>query len=158
MKKHIKRFTQKVLNRPSSSVGTEQDTSSGSSPAASTANRNEPRARQQQYGLFEFETHDTQPTPAGSERFPIDIIAVHGLGGDSYKTWTHRSTGKLWLRDFLPGFLPGCRVYTFGYPSKLTDVNMRAGVQDFGRKLLGAIRDHIEDSSEVRLRIVLFSS
>lgn len=159
--KHVDRFKRIFSKHPRSSVATEQETSSGASHTASTSEPTEqprPRQQQQQYGLFEFETHDIQPQSSGPERFPVDIIAVHGLNGDAYKTWTHRSTGKLWLRDFLPAFLPGCRVYTFGYPSKLKDVNMCAGVQDFGRELLGSLRDHIEDSAEVRSSSVPFSS
>lgn len=146
--KHVERLKKKVFKRPGSPARTEQDTPSGSSNAQSTAGPTEPR-KGQQYGLFEFKTHDVQPEPLGSERFPVDIIAVHGLGGDAYKTWTHQSTGKLWLRDFLPSYLPGCRVYTFGYPSKVDDVDMCAGVQEYGRKLLGSVRGHIEDSTEV---------
>ncbi len=39
---------------------------------------------------------------------PVDrysIIAIHGLGGDAYRTWTHENE-KLWLRDFLPLQIP----------------------------------------------------
>lgn len=154
--KHVDRFMNKVLKRTSSPARTELAATSGgpsgSRGATSAAEQSEPH-KKQPYGFFEFETRGLQPKPSTStlESFPVDIIAVHGIGGDAYQTWTHPSTGKLWLRDFLPGFLPGCRVYTFGYPSQLNDVNMRAGVQEFSRKLLGSIRNHIEDSSEVML-------
>ncbi|KPM39876.1 hypothetical protein AK830_g6697 [Neonectria ditissima] len=73
-----------------------------------------------------------------SETYPVDIIAVHGLNGDAYSTWTHSLTGTLWLRDFLPNFLPGCRVYTYGYPSKLFCDVSRGRVQEFGRGLLAS--------------------
>lgn len=60
------------------------------------------------------------------------IIAVHGLGGDAFTTWT-ASNGKLWLRDFLPDqlrdppddFKSGpddtkvARVMTFGYDANM---------------------------------------
>lgn len=153
--KHIERFKQRVLKRASSPARSDSGTSSASAQAGdareSSPHQGEP------HGLFEFKTGDVQVEPAQSERFPVDIIAVHGLNGDPYKTWTHPATGKLWLRDFLPSFLPGCRVYTFGYPSKLMDVETRAGVQEFGRKLLGSVRDHIEGSTEV-LPFTLFIS
>lgn len=170
--KHVDRLKRVFSKRPKSSAGTEQGTAAGASHTASTADSTQPRPppqqeqeqrqqqqqQQKQYGLFEFETGNVQPQPSGPERFPVDIIAVHGLGGHAYKTWTHRATGKLWLRDFLPGLLPGCRVYTFGYPSKLKDVDMCADVQDFGRNLLGSLRDHIEDSSHVCASSVPVSS
>ncbi|KAK0709354.1 hypothetical protein B0T26DRAFT_623891, partial [Lasiosphaeria miniovina] len=49
-------------------------------------------------------------------QYPVDIIDIHGLNGHPFNTWTHEN-GTLWLRDLLPGHLPGCRVYTYGYPS-----------------------------------------
>ena len=51
----------------------------------------------------------------------ISIIAVHGLGGHWESTWTGAS-GKLWLRDFLPGQLNDAgiqsRIMSFGYDSQ----------------------------------------
>jgi len=44
------------------------------------------------------------------------IIALHGLGGDAFKTWTDKQ-GHLWLRDSLPGHIPDARIMTFGYDS-----------------------------------------
>ncbi|EAQ91929.1 hypothetical protein CHGG_00164 [Chaetomium globosum CBS 148.51] len=34
---------------------------------------------------------DTTPGPDGGEQYPVDIVAVHGLNGDSYTTWTHQN-------------------------------------------------------------------
>jgi hypothetical protein len=34
-----------------------------------------------------------------------DKVAVHGLNGDPFTTWTHEN-GKIWLSDFLPTLLP----------------------------------------------------
>jgi len=50
-------------------------------------------------------------------------MAVHGLGGDAYQTWT-ASNGKLWLRDFLPFDLLAegtktARIMTFGYDANV---------------------------------------
>ena len=49
----------------------------------------------------------------------FSIVAVHGLGGHAMATWTHDSTGKLWLRDFLPHTIPNARIMTFGYDSRV---------------------------------------
>lgn len=141
--KHLERFKRRVLKRSSSSAGSELNESSPDSDSTGQATPNQPRTYEK-YGLFKLD--ESRPQPAGPEQFPIDIIAVHGLNGDAYGTWTHSATGKLWLRDFIPEFLPGSRVYTFGYPSKLKDVDMRAHVQEFGRKLVSSVRDHLEDS------------
>jgi pimeloyl-ACP methyl ester carboxylesterase len=56
----------------------------------------------------------------GSPLIDVSIIAVHGLGGDSYNTWTDSESGKLWLRDLLPlskGF-GNARIMTFGYDAR----------------------------------------
>lgn len=64
----------------------------------------------------------TQPTPqilrgmkvvVPNDDAAVDIICVHGLTGDSEKTWTTGSTN--WIRDFLPQAVPSARVIAYGY-------------------------------------------
>lgn len=50
------------------------------------------------------------------------IIAVHGLHGDAYKTWTAKpefpgEEEVLWLRDLLPDEVPNARILAYGYDS-----------------------------------------
>ncbi|KAG0648829.1 hypothetical protein D0Z07_4939, partial [Hyphodiscus hymeniophilus] len=47
------------------------------------------------------------------------IVAVHGLNGDPYRTWTTKS-GICWLKDLLPANLKNARVLTFGYNANAT--------------------------------------
>jgi WD40 repeat protein/pimeloyl-ACP methyl ester carboxylesterase len=72
---------------------------------------------------------------------PLDIIFVHGLGGDSRKTWSkNHDTGLFWPGLWLP-LEPGignARVLTFGY-----NANFRPGapkslsnMTDFSKELL----------------------
>jgi hypothetical protein len=49
--------------------------------------------------------------------FPVDIVAIHGINGDAYDTWTDEKTKYFWLRDSLPKEFPGARVFTYGYPA-----------------------------------------
>ena len=62
---------------------------------------------------------DSKPDESGLMDFPVDIVAIHGLNGNAISTWRHQPDGTVWLRDLLPNSLPGCRVYTYGYPSKI---------------------------------------
>ncbi|KAH8151561.1 uncharacterized protein LAJ45_04182 [Morchella importuna] len=52
----------------------------------------------------------------------VDIIAVHGLHGDAYKTWTAKpekagGAEVMWLRDLLPTEIPNARILAYGYDS-----------------------------------------
>jgi hypothetical protein len=84
----------------------------------------------------------------------VDIVAVHGLGGDSHSTWTSPN-GHLWLRDSLPQALENppadfgyganaskvARVMTFGYDANILT---RASSQRsfiFGEALLTELTD-----------------
>ncbi|KAH1519722.1 hypothetical protein KXW39_007268 [Aspergillus fumigatus] len=47
----------------------------------------------------------------------VDIVAVHGLNGDSITAWSGPETGTLWLKDLIPKHIPHARVLSFGYES-----------------------------------------
>jgi hypothetical protein len=52
------------------------------------------------------------------------IVAVHGLNGDAFRTFTSQTTGQCWLSqlDMLPRDLPRCRVLTFSYPAVVAKI------------------------------------
>lgn len=91
---------------------------------------------------------DSTVDPSAPENYLVDIIAIHGLNGNAHSTWRH-ANGKLWLKDFLPGSLPGCRVFTYGYPSKVFDGSSFADVKDYARALLNDIRNLQRSSNTV---------
>ena len=62
-------------------------------------------------GLLNLYRPDEEPS--------IDVVAIHGLRGHRINTWTHSSSGKLWLRDFLPAQLPRACIWTFGYDAEI---------------------------------------
>jgi hypothetical protein len=75
----------------------------------------------------------------GDFRYPLDIVAVHGITGNAIDSWAH-DNGCNWIRDILPQRLPGARIFSFGY---LTDVIQPLGTgnfDDFARALLEHLR------------------
>lgn len=99
-----------------------------------------------QTGLFALAEDNASPDNSSE---PVDVVAIHGLGGNPYSTWTHPETGNLWLRDILPSYIPDGRVYTFGYASKFIANQSIATIPDFARALLDSLRNHREESGEV---------
>ncbi|TVY34388.1 Protein SERAC1, partial [Lachnellula subtilissima] len=67
---------------------------------------------------------------------PVDIIALHGINGDAYSTFTAPSSENLWLRDFLPRSFPGARIYTFGYDARVFFSLATGDISTFANSLL----------------------
>ncbi|KAL9052087.1 MAG: hypothetical protein Q9162_005604 [Coniocarpon cinnabarinum] len=74
-----------------------------------------------------------------------DIIAVHGLGGHMYKSWTHENT-SFWLKACLPDDVPNCRISTFGYDSRIFGSHSVSGIEEFARQLLDATAREVGDT------------
>ncbi len=120
------------------------------SRAAGNAEIPEESSRNQNsFGLFRIygraaAREDVQPiselvtkSPDASDN--VDIVAIHGLGGTAFKTWTH-DNGKMWLRDFAPSHFPGARIFTFGYDSGIAFSRGTGTVSDFAKVFLEAIK------------------
>ncbi|OCL04556.1 hypothetical protein AOQ84DRAFT_380441 [Glonium stellatum] len=82
-----------------------------------------------------------------------DIIAIHGIGGDPYRTWTHEN-GALWLRDFLPKNIKGARIFSFGYDAEVALTRSQTRLDDFARSLLNKLR--VERDGELQSRPLIF--
>lgn len=69
----------------------------------------------------------------------LDIVAVHGITGDAYDTWTH-GNGTFWLRDLIPNDLPGARVFSYGYPADVFCTFATGTIDTFARSLLESLK------------------
>ncbi|KAH0543156.1 hypothetical protein FGG08_002501 [Glutinoglossum americanum] len=91
----------------------------------------------EQLGLFEL----WPASPAGiisKIKTRVDIVAIHGLGGGPFKTWTEGY--RMWLRDFLPSTLPEARIMTYGYGSAIAFCDLASGISDTALDLLERLR------------------
>ncbi|KAG4253672.1 hypothetical protein FPRO03_07632 [Fusarium proliferatum] len=148
--KHVHRFKARVLKRSDLPSGSALETQSQSASVALPGSAEHPAEKN---GLFKLAESKPASDLSGSTSFPVDIVAVHGLNGDAFSTWTHKPTGILWLRDLLPSYLPGCRVYTYGYPSKIFSQSSER-VQEYALNLLISLRDICEDSENAKRSVV----
>lgn len=140
----MKKLKERLLKKKHWGHGEKEPVKAGPIPTSSSAPSKElsqsatpplsEKPEKEKYGLFPLSEANS------SQEFPVDIIAVHGLNGNAFTTWTHPDTKTLWLRDLLPNALPGCRVYTFGYPADIFFNQSRANVRDYARRLLTDLR------------------
>ena len=94
--------------------------------------------------------HVLVPRPANQGAI-VDIVAIHGLNGHYDLTWTCTTpSGKQvnWLKDFLPGQIPQCRIMSYGYNSAVQFSKSAADIGVFAEQLLFSLmakrRSHIE--------------
>ena len=73
------------------------------------------------------------PTVEAAE-ITADVVAITGLDGHAYGSWSGGNPKRMWLRDFLSKDLPKCRVMTYGYNSKLSTPGLHT-ITDFGTGL-----------------------
>lgn len=119
-----------ALSRHSAEPSTQAPASQRSQPA-------------EKIGLFELGKgmHDDEKT--------IDVVAVHGLQGDSHQTWTHEN-GIMWLESILPDKIPYARVMTFGYNSTVAFSSSAAKLEDKSIDLINRLsmkRSSVENGS-----------
>ncbi|KAM4063706.1 alpha/beta hydrolase family protein [Hirsutella rhossiliensis] len=89
--------------------------------------------------------HQVYPNPNTRSNPDIDVVFVHGLGGDSISTWTKDKS--LWIRALLPKspLYQNARILSYGYDARAFvrpfahSVNGR--VFTFAEALLGDLRD-----------------
>ncbi|KAH8805440.1 hypothetical protein F5884DRAFT_446454 [Xylogone sp. PMI_703] len=52
----------------------------------------------------------------------VDLVAIHGQGGNWKTSWTDKVTGTFWLGDILPEVVPESRILSYGYGASKSSV------------------------------------
>ena len=77
------------------------------------------------------------PSPA-----VLDIVFIHGLTGNAYSTWLHKSTNIHWPKDLIKDDMAKARVMTFGYDADVARFwgqVAQDGISGYARDLLGKL-------------------
>lgn len=67
------------------------------------------------------------------------IVAVHGLGGDPWSTWTHRETEECWIKDFLPSDIEEARILTYEYQTTVAVEELAQSILTISKQLLESL-------------------
>jgi hypothetical protein len=108
----------------------------------------------QPYRLGLFPLHPPPSDTLLAANCPVDIIALHGINGDAYTTFTSPTSTSFWLRDFLPHSFPGARIYTFGYDASVIFSLGTGDISSFAGSLLEDVRNVRLGREEQRRPIV----
>ncbi|EAS28261.3 uncharacterized protein CIMG_09465 [Coccidioides immitis RS] len=92
--------------------------------------------------------------PACSDDVLYDLVAIHGLNGDAFETWTHKESRVMWLRDLLPRELPNVRIMTFGYNARLRNFAGHQDLRNIATKLLSELADSRKTAKEINRPLV----
>lgn len=67
-------------------------------------------------------------------------IAISGLGCHAYGSFKEKKGDHMWLRDSLPHHIPGLRVFTYGYPSRIFQSNSHLELEGISTPFRIALR------------------
>jgi hypothetical protein len=113
--------------------------------------------RPEQFGLFALTSESEDNLDPGL----LDIVAVHGINGDTFNTWIYGDYGALWFRDFLPSQISGARVFIFGYDSNIAFTRVKGSLDSYAKELLeqlNAVRFGKIQISQKSLRYLINST
>jgi len=64
------------------------------------------------------------------------VVAVTGLAGHAFGSWTSRKTHQMWLKDFLSKDVKNIRIMTYGYDSSLVRPETNGRLIDYRRNFI----------------------
>ena len=74
--------------------------------------------------IGEGQNHGIRVLYEGGAEASVDIVFVHGLTGNAYKTWLHKEKGVMvhWPSELLKQDLPDARIMSFGYDADIVNL------------------------------------
>jgi hypothetical protein len=96
--------------------------------------------------------------PALGDRVDADILAIHGLNGHPCGSWLSKTKKPaMWLHDFLPHDIPGCRILLYGYKSNIFEEkeHLRHDLAIQSERL-NATLNNARNTHETRTRPIIF--
>ncbi|KAI1751937.1 hypothetical protein F4782DRAFT_530881 [Xylaria castorea] len=79
----------------------------------------------------------------------LDVVFVHGLNGNLYDTWTAPS-GTYWPADLLPGVIPNCRIFSYGYNANLWFDAAHGNIYIYAENLVVELASERDEFSQSR--------
>ncbi|KAJ4286664.1 hypothetical protein N0V90_012916 [Kalmusia sp. IMI 367209] len=94
--------------------------------------------------------------PDDAQGISADIIAICGIGGHAYGSWTSTDNGAdfMWIQDALSKKFPRSRIMIYGYESKL-DSRSTNRLSDYCRGLIEQL-GNVRQTEEELLRPIIF--
>ena len=68
------------------------------------------------------------------------VIAICGIDGHAYGSWTTKAPSEMWLRDFLGEDFPRFRTMVYGYNSKLSG-HAGGSLEQYTQRFLEDLKD-----------------
>ena len=101
--------------------------------------------------------HEICTPNADGQSIDIDVVAIHGLMGNPFTTWTKGKDpgGTPWIMDVLPSQLPRARIFSYGYDSSIFRTSSVGGIPEYAMNLLAWLKLKRQGADE-RRRPLLF--
>ncbi|KAI9462631.1 fungal fruit body lectin-domain-containing protein [Russula earlei] len=87
---------------------------------------------------------------AGGSNSDLHIVAIHGLNGHAFDSWTVDDV--MWLRDLLPAQVPDARVLLYGYNANIIQDASRSRIQEHARLFIKLL----QGLAEIQKRRIIF--
>lgn len=69
----------------------------------------------------------------------FSLIALSGLNGHAFGSFKAKGLDFMWIRDALATEFPGCRLFIYGYDTKMVHSTSHQSILDLGSQLASSV-------------------